>query len=131
MMINLQGKTALVTGVADNIGFGWHIAKALASNGADIILSCHPRVESIVERFLTKDKYAESRLLDNGQELCPKMLISCDVAYDFLTDLRPEQALDKGYANKDISIAGLAEIFEKIRSYTRHRSAFVGFFARN
>jgi enoyl-[acyl-carrier protein] reductase I len=112
-LINLKGKTALVTGVADNIGFGWHIAKALASSGADIILSCHPRVMSIVERFLTKDKYAESRLLTNGKELCPKMVIPCDVALDNMSDLGAEQALDKGYGAGDISIAGLAESLRK------------------
>ena len=112
-LINLKGKTALVTGVADNIGFGWHIAKALASSGADIILSCHPRVLSIVDRFLTKDKYAESRLLTNGKELCPKMVIPCDVALDSMSDLGPQQALDKGYGAGDISIAGLAESLRK------------------
>jgi enoyl-[acyl-carrier protein] reductase I len=81
-LINLAGKTALVTGVADNVGFGWYIAKALASHGAEIIISCHPRVESILERFLSKDKYKESRLLDNNQELKPRLVIPCDVGDD-------------------------------------------------
>ena len=31
--INLAGKVALVTGVADDVGFGWHIAKALQAAG--------------------------------------------------------------------------------------------------
>ena len=109
-LINLSGKTALVTGVADNIGFGWHIAKALADNGAEIILSCHPRVESILERFLTKDKYAESRILSNGQEFKPKQVIACDMALDSMADLA---AQDKGYEKHDVSISGLSQAVEK------------------
>src|SRR5205823_7063899 len=32
--IDLGGKVALVTGVGDNVGFAWHIAKALQAAGA-------------------------------------------------------------------------------------------------
>ena len=103
----LSNKTALVTGVADNVGFGWHIAKALANANAKVILSSHPRVISILDRFLTKDKYQESRILKNGQEFKPHAVIPCDVAIDTLADLSEEQAKEKGY-DGDISIAGLA-----------------------
>jgi len=112
-LFNLSGKTALVTGVADNVGFGWHIAKALAGQGADIIISCHPRVESILDRFLTKDKYAESRVLTNGQELKPSQVISCDMSLDLMSDLSPAQAQEKGYGAGDISINGLSEMLKK------------------
>lgn len=82
-MINLSGKMALVTGVADNVGFGWHIAKTLQAAGAEIILSCHPRVQSILERYLEKDRYAATRELpfDKGQ-FKPQKLIACDVSLD-------------------------------------------------
>lgn len=105
-MINLKGKTALVTGVSDNVGFGWHIAKALANSGAEIIISTHPRVVPIVERFLTKDKYKESRLLKNGSELVPKMIIPCDVAIDSPNDSSKD--LGKGY-DGDVSISGMRD----------------------
>lgn len=107
-MINLHGKTALVTGVADNVGFAWHIAKALAECGAEVILSSHPRVLSIVDRFLSKDKYADSRLLADGREFSPKMVIPCDVGVDSMDDVSDEQKQDKGYNLGDISINGLA-----------------------
>ena len=64
--IDLTGKVAFVTGVADNVGFGWNIAKTLQAAGADVVLGCHPRVVSIVDRFLNRDKYAESRQLPFG-----------------------------------------------------------------
>jgi enoyl-[acyl-carrier protein] reductase I len=108
-LIDLRGKTALVTGVADDVGFGWHIAKALAGSGADIILSSHPRVISILDRFLTKDKYQESRRLRGGSEFKPKKVIPCDVSLDVLKDLSPELAQEKGYVGIDVSIAGLVQ----------------------
>lgn len=99
--IDLANKTALVTGVADNVGFGWHIAKALANAGADIILSSHPRVISILDRYLTKDKYVDSRRLANGELFTPKDVIPCDVSFDTINDmeLKPDE---------DVSILGLA-----------------------
>jgi len=97
--IDLKGKTALVTGVADNVGFGWHIAKALAGQGADIVLSSHPRVVSILERFLTGSRYLESRKLFDGSEFKPKAVIPCDVSLDAMKESDQSQS--------DISIAGL------------------------
>lgn len=110
---DLTGKTAVVTGVADDVGFAWHIAKVLQSYGAEIIFCCHPRVVSIVERFLTKDKYKESRLLSNGKELKAKYLLPCDVSLDTSNDLSEAQKNEKGYGQIDVSIAGFAETLGK------------------
>lgn len=106
--VNLAGKVAVVTGVADDVGFGWHIAKALQAAGADVYLLSHPRVVSIVERFLTRDKSKEERALPFGVEgeFKPKALIGCDVGYDTLDDIPEAQRGEKGYADKDVSIAG-------------------------
>jgi enoyl-[acyl-carrier protein] reductase I len=111
--VNLTGKTALVTGVADDVGFAWHIAKALQAAGAEVILLSHPRVVSIVERFLTRDKSADSRKLPFGVagEFKPRALLGCDVAYDSADDMSAEQRSAKGYADADVSIAGaIAEV---------------------
>lgn len=86
-MINLKDKTYLVTGVGDNVGFGWHIAKKIQHAGGEVILAVHPRVAGIVSKFLTKDRYAESRLLNpsdptDQSELSPVGLHKCDVSVD-------------------------------------------------
>lgn len=112
-LINLTGKTALVTGVADNIGFGWHIAKMLSAHGAKVILSSHPRIISILERFLTKDKYLESRMMLNGKEFKPALVIPCDVGIDLSCDLTDLQRSEKGYEGIDVSIAGMIETLRK------------------
>ncbi|MEM7589446.1 MAG: SDR family oxidoreductase [Myxococcota bacterium] len=109
-IVDLRDKTAVVTGVTDNMGFAWSIAKALAAAGAQVVLSSHPRVLPIVKRFLEGERYAESRLLpaDKG-ELAPVSLIGCDVAYDTKEEMPPDILQQKGYRDcTDPSIAGLA-----------------------
>jgi enoyl-[acyl-carrier protein] reductase I len=116
--VQLSGKVALVTGVADDVGFGWHIAKALQAAGAELVLLSHPRVCSIVERFLNRDKSAAERKLPFGiaGELKPKALIGCDVACDTAADIPAELKGEKGY-DSDVSIAGA---FAKVRELVPH-----------
>jgi enoyl-[acyl-carrier protein] reductase I len=116
--LNLAGKTALVTGVADDVGFAWHIAAALQAAGADIILASHPRVVGIVERILVRAQNAESRKLPFGVEgeLKPKALLACDVAIDTAEDMTPAHRETKGY-DGDVSIAGCVE---RVRALTPH-----------
>lgn len=114
-MIDLRSKTALVTGVADNIGFAWHIAKTLQAAGATVVLSCHPRVRSMLERFLSKDKYQESRVLPfNKGTFTPAAVISCDVAMDTAQNLPAQLLAQKGYEDNNVSIADLMEQMEKV-----------------
>jgi len=80
--IDLTGKTALVAGVADNVGFGWHLAKSLMEANAKVIISCHPRVINILDSFLSREKYRESRKLKNGKEFLPHAIIPCDLSLD-------------------------------------------------
>lgn len=82
-MINLTNKTALVTGLLDNQGLAWNIAKVLQGAGAQIVASCHPKVERILTRYLTKDQFKESRLIPGSTaEWKPAAIIPCDVADD-------------------------------------------------
>jgi enoyl-[acyl-carrier protein] reductase I len=65
--IDLKGKVALVTGVGDNVGFAWHIAKTLQAAGATLFFAVHPRLVGIVESIMERDTDAESRILPYGQ----------------------------------------------------------------
>lgn len=108
--LDLSGKVAFVTGVADNVGFGWHIAKALQAAGAEVVLGVHPRVRNIVQNFLTRDKYVESRVLPFGAagEFAPKAVLGCDASYDTWDDVPEDVRAQKGYTDGDVSIAGSA-----------------------
>ncbi|MBK8014314.1 MAG: SDR family oxidoreductase [Deltaproteobacteria bacterium] len=106
--LNLQGRNALVTGVADDGGFGWAIAKALKAAGARVYLASHPRVVGIVERILRRGQNAEARALPYGLEgeFQPDGLFGCDVEYDRFEDIPEEKRSTKAYKEGDVSIAG-------------------------
>ncbi len=113
--LSLNGKYALVTGVADDVGFGWHIARTLHAAGAQVVLASHPRVVSIVERFLTRERSAESRQLPFGVvgEFKPMALLGCDVSCDSDADVPAHMRGEKGY-DSDISIAGCVKKVEAL-----------------
>ena len=115
LKLDLSGRNAFVTGVADDQGFAWEIAKALQAAGASVYLASHPRVCGIVERFLDRDKYAESRKLPYGVEgeLKPAALIGCDVEYDVQEEIPEEKRAQKGYEG-DVSIAGALAKFREL-----------------
>jgi enoyl-[acyl-carrier protein] reductase I len=64
--IDLTGRRALVAGVADDGGFGFAIAKALAEAGATICVGTWPPALNIFRNLLERGKMDESRRLSNG-----------------------------------------------------------------
>jgi enoyl-[acyl-carrier protein] reductase I len=113
--IDLSGKVALVTGVADNEGFAWHIAKALQAAGARLVFSCHPRVMGIVESILTRDLDAASRVLPYGAgTLTVEKLLPCDVSFDTMDEVDEKTRTDRRYAKfADYSIKGVMDVMAK------------------
>lgn len=115
-ILDLTGKNAFVTGVSDDGGFAWAIAKALQAAGAKVFLACHPRVVGIVERFVTRDKYAESRALPYGAEgeLTPVAIIPCDVEFDTAEDIPADRRDGKGYKGLDPSVRGAFAKYDEL-----------------
>jgi enoyl-[acyl-carrier protein] reductase I len=112
--IDLSGKVALVTGVADNESFAWNIAKTLQAAGAKLIFASHPRVVGIVEMFLTNDQDAESRKLASGGSLKVEKLLACDVGYDTMDDVDEKTRTDRRYVKHgDFTIKGMIEQVKK------------------
>ncbi|HOH47426.1 MAG TPA: SDR family oxidoreductase, partial [Candidatus Cloacimonadota bacterium] len=68
--MNIQGKRALVLGVANNYSIAYGIAKALAEGGAELILS-------YASPALLK------RVLPIAEELGARHCIECDVSKDY------------------------------------------------
>ncbi len=114
--IDFTGKVAFVTGVADDVGFGWHIATALQAAGAEVILGCHPRVVGIVEKFMTRTLNADSRVLPHGVagEFKPLAILGCDVSLDSFADMTQAQRETKGFGS-DVSIAGCVDKVRALR----------------
>src|SRR3984957_18451393 len=109
--IDLSGKVALVTGVGDNVGFAWHIAKALQAAGARLVFACHPRLMSIVDNILERDADAESRVLPFGAgNLKVEKVVPCDVSFDTMDDVDEKTRNDRRYQRHgDYSIRGMIE----------------------
>jgi enoyl-[acyl-carrier protein] reductase I len=99
--IDLSGKVALVTGVGDNDSFAWYIGKALQAAGAKVVLACHPRMVSIVQKLLettTDPEDVAKRKLPDGSDFKPAKILPCDVSYDTMADVPEEVRTDRRYA---------------------------------
>jgi enoyl-[acyl-carrier protein] reductase I len=94
--IDLTGRRALVAGVADDAGYGFAIAKALAEAGASVCVGTWPPALNIFMNLLERGKLDESRRLSN------------DAAFDTLGDAPEDIRTNKRYRDVgDFSIDGL------------------------
>src|SRR3989337_262557 len=107
--IDLTGKRAFIAGVADDGGFGFAIAKALAEAGASVSVATWPPALNIFRNLLERGKMDESRRMSNGELLEFERIYPLDAAYDTLADAPEELRSGKRYTGTgDFSIEGLA-----------------------
>lgn len=112
--IDLRGKRALVAGVADDGGFGFAIAKALAEAGATVCVGCWPPAMGIFEKLLDRGKMDESLTLADGSSMEFERIYPLDAAFDTLEDAPTEIRQNKRYVERgDFSVAGLAAALEE------------------
>ncbi|HEX6574285.1 MAG TPA: enoyl-[acyl-carrier-protein] reductase [Gemmatimonadaceae bacterium] len=106
--IDLSGRNALVAGVADDGGFGFAIAKALAEAGASVSVGTWPPALNIFNNLLERGKMDESRRMSNGELLQFAHIYPLDAAYDTLADAPEDIRTSKRYKDTgDFSIDGL------------------------
>jgi enoyl-[acyl-carrier protein] reductase I len=107
--IDLTGKRALVAGVADDAGFGFAIAHALAEAGASVVVGTWPPALNIFMNLLERGKMDESRKLSNGQLLQFEKIYPLDAAFTNLGEAPAEIRENKRYKDTgDFSIEGMA-----------------------
>src|SRR6478752_4064724 len=108
--IDLKGKRALVAGVADDGGFGFAIAKALAEAGATVCVGTWPPAMNIFENLLERGKMDSSMMLSRGGKMAFEKVYPLDATFDTLEDAPPEIRENKRYRERgDFSINGLAD----------------------
>src|ERR1041385_5976756 len=113
MKIDLTGKRALVAGVADDAGFGFAIAKALAEAGASVSVGTWPQALNIFMNLLERGKMDESRKMSNGELLEFEKIYPLDAAYDRVAPAPEDIRSNKRYKDTgDFSIDGLARRIE-------------------
>jgi enoyl-[acyl-carrier protein] reductase I len=110
LAIDLTGKRALVAGLADDGGFGFAIAKALAEAGATVIAGTWPPAYGIFNTLLSRGKMDASRMLSSGAMLEFEKIYPLDAEFDTLDAAPEELRASKRYADKgDFSIDGVAQ----------------------
>lgn len=108
--IDLRGKRALVAGVADDAGFGFAIAHALAEAGASVCVGTWPPALNIFLNLLERGKMDESRRLSSGELLTFEKIYPLDAMFDRYDDIPEELRANKRYKDiGDCSIGGLAD----------------------
>jgi enoyl-[acyl-carrier protein] reductase I len=108
--IDLTGKRALVAGVADDAGFGFAIAKALAEAGASVSVGTWPPALNIFMNLLDRGKMDESRKLSNGKLLEFEKIYPLDAAFDTLADAPEDIRSSKRYKDAaDFSVDGMVK----------------------
>jgi len=107
--IDLKGKRALVAGIADDAGFGFAIAHALAEAGASVVVGTWPPALNIFLNLLERGKMDESRKLSNGQLLQFEKIYPLDAAFTNLGEAPADVRENKRYKDTgDFSIEGMA-----------------------
>ncbi|HEV8247176.1 MAG TPA: enoyl-[acyl-carrier-protein] reductase, partial [Polyangiaceae bacterium] len=108
------GKRALVAGVADDAGFGFFIARALAEAGASVCIGTWPPALGILETLLRRGKLDESRRLRDGRLLEFEKIYPLDASYDLLSDAPADVRESKRYSGRgDFSIQGVADAMNR------------------
>jgi enoyl-[acyl-carrier protein] reductase I len=110
LAIDLSHKRAFVAGVADDGGFGFAIAKALAEAGAAVCLGTWPPAFGIFKTMLERGKLDTSLKLADGRKLAFERIYPLDAEYDQLDDIPADVRESKRYREHgDVSIGGVAD----------------------
>jgi enoyl-[acyl-carrier protein] reductase I len=112
--INLSGKRAFIAGVADDGGFGFAIAKALAEAGASVCVGTWPPALNIFLNLLERGKMTESLRLADGGTMAFEKIYPLDAGFDTLEEAPAELRESKRYKERgDFSIQGAAARFRE------------------
>ncbi len=108
--IDLSGRRALVAGVADDNGYGFAIAKALAAAGASVCVATWPPALTIFRNLLDRGKMDESRRMADGSLLEFERVYPLDAMYDTLTAAPEDVRESKRYKEVgDFSVQGVVD----------------------
>ena len=110
LKIDLRGRRAFVAGVADDAGFGFAIAKALAEAGASVCVGTWPPALNIFLNLLERGKMDASRVLSSGEKLEFEKIYPLDASFDTYDAIPEELRASKRYKDVgDCSIDGVAK----------------------
>ncbi|MBM3259269.1 MAG: enoyl-[acyl-carrier-protein] reductase [Candidatus Sericytochromatia bacterium] len=110
LSLDLRGRHALVAGVADDHGYGFAIARALAAAGATVSVATWPPALGIFRKLLERGKLDGSRCLPDGSLLTFAGIHPLDAAWDHWDDVPDSVREDRRYREHgDFTVNGLAQ----------------------
>ena len=110
LSIDLSGKRAFVAGVADDGGFGFAIARALAEAGASVCLGTWPPALGILQTLLRRGKLDESLQLPGGGKIEFERILPLDAEYDAWSDVPESVRENRRYREHgDFTLQGAAD----------------------
>ncbi len=108
--IDLQGKRAFVAGIADDAGFGFAIAKQLATAGATVCVGTWPPAYGVFTKMLARGKMDQSLAMDDGRKLEFERIYALDAEYDTLEEAPLKLRENRRYkAHADFTIQGVSD----------------------
>ncbi len=138
---NLEGKKAVVFGVANENSIAWHIAKALNDNGCRVAIAYQERVESLVKPMLEllKDPLAipsdvcDDDLLDKFFEEVKKEFGQIDILVHSVAFAKKQHLMGKyfdidrrGYQlAQEVSAYSLAELTKRAYPLMKEESSII------
>lgn len=109
LTIDLSGRRAFVAGVADDGGYGFAIAKALAEAGASIVVGTWPPALGIFRKLIERGDMDESLTLSDGRRMEFEAIYPLDAAFDTMELVPPDVRENKRYQDVgDYTVEGAA-----------------------
>ncbi len=99
-----------MAGVADDSGYGFAIARALAEAGATIVLGTWPPALGVFQKMLERGAMNESLQLSDGRTLEFEAIYPLDAAFDSMDEVPDDVRENRRYQDVgDFTLAGAAE----------------------
>jgi enoyl-[acyl-carrier protein] reductase I len=114
LKIDLKGKRVFIAGVADDQGYGWAIAKALAECGAEILIGTWTPVMRIFSTTLSNGKLDASRRLSDGSLMNFAKIYPLDATFDTMDDVPPDVRENKRY--KEVEGYTISEVVQAVKA---------------
>lgn len=103
-----------MAGVADDQGFGFAIAKALAEAGASVCVATWPPAMKIFTTMLERGKFDASLGLSSGDKMTFEKVYPLDADFDTMDEVPAEVREHRRYRDHDdFTIAGIAAALER------------------
>jgi enoyl-[acyl-carrier protein] reductase I len=110
LSIDLKGKRAFVAGVADDNGFGFAIAKALAEAGASVCVGTWPPAFGILTTLLRRGRLDAPMQLADGRKMEFERIYPLDAEFDTFEDVPEDVRENKRYKEYgDVSIQAVVD----------------------